>query len=279
MNMSFKIKLIIAKIFDIFGMNLLLSKFINLKYKNNYIRLVNYHFSPVAEKENFEKQVQWFLKEYENCDYKKFCDFLDGKYKFSKKPGIMFTFDDGFLENYEVAYPMLKKYNATGYYMVSSGLIGATNHVNEVGVVHDYMGEEALKEMLRDGHVIGCHTFSHHRMNINDSEEVLKHEIIESKQKLENILGEEIQIFCWCGGEEHTYTKAAADVIRNAGYKYGFMTNSSPLTVNTNRFQIDRVNVEASWPMSLVRFQVSGFIDYKLRKKRNRVQTLTGSII
>ena len=171
MSKGFIIKSAIAKVLDIFGINLLAIKIINKKYKNNYIRLVNYHFSPVRDKENFEKQVQWFLKKYENCDYKKFCDFLDGKYKFSKKPGIMFTFDDGFLENYEVAYPILKKYNATGYYMVAAGLIGATNHVNEVGVVHDYMGKEVLKEMIQNGHIVGCHTFSHHRMNIADTEE------------------------------------------------------------------------------------------------------------
>ena len=58
-------------------------------------------------------------------------------------------------------------------------------------------------------------------------------------------------------------------------YRYGMMTNSFPITPETDPYQLDRSNVEASWPMSLVKFQIGGFLDRKLKPKRERVHQLT----
>ena len=271
---SFDIKCIITKYLDIFGILDLKIKSLNRKYANNYIRIVNYHFSPENEKLLFEQQVNWFLDRFEDCDMKKMISFLKGEYVFKEKPGIIFSFDDGFSENYEVAHQVLKAHDATGWYMVSAGLIGAKNHNSENGC-HDYMTETNLKTIIADGGVIGCHTYSHHRMDIADTEDILFHEIVEARNELQNRLNTEINLFCWCGGEESTYTKEAANLIRSAGYSYGFMTNSDVIRSDTDCFQLDRINIESSWPLSLVKFQVCGLMDSKFSAKRKRVHELT----
>lgn len=271
---SFELKCIIAKYLDVFGILDWKIKSLNRKYQNNYIRIVNYHFSPEEEKELFENQVEWLLERFESCDMKKMISFLNGEYVFDEKPGIIFSFDDGFLENYEVAHQVLKKRCATGWYMVSAGLIGAKNHHSENGC-HDYMTDSNLKAIIDDGGVIGCHTYSHHRMDINDTDDILYHEIVEAREKLQEKLDTEINLFCWCGGEESTYTKKAASMIRLAGYSYGFMTNSDIITPDTDCFQLDRSNLEASWPISLVKFQICGIMDDKFRAKRRRIHELT----
>ena len=92
------------------------------------------------------------------------------------------------------------------------------------------------------------------------------------------LTGTEINLFCWCGGEEETYTQKAAELIRSAGYTYAFMTNSEVIRPDTNRFQMDRSNIEASWPISLVKFQICGLMDYRFSGKRRRVHKLTGEI-
>ena len=274
-SLSFIAKQTIAFFCGAFGLSDIKLKRLNKKYHNNYIRIVNYHFSPKKYAKHFEKQVKWLTNKFENVDYNKLNAFLAGEYAFESKPGIIFTFDDGFLENYEVAYPILKKYGAVGWYMLSAGLIGEAKHVNCYGKKVDYIGQKEIDELLADNSVIGCHTYTHHRMSVDDTFEILKHEIVDSKIKLEEITQRRIDLFCWCGGEEWTYTKQAADLIRNSGYSLAMMTNSCPITSNTDKFQLDRTNLEPSWAMSLVKFQISGFIDKRYEKKRARVHALT----
>ena len=272
---SFEIKCILAKLLDRVGILDRKLRSLNRQYGNNYIRIVNYHGSPEEERQLFDRQVQWFLERFENCDMEKMASFLRGEYVFREKPGIIFSFDDGFLENFTVAHQILKAHHATGWYMVSAGFVGEKNHQSHNGC-HDYMTAENLKTILLDGGVIGCHTYTHHRMDVHDTEETLLHEIVDAKSRLQELTGREISLFCWCGGEEPTYTRQAADLIRSAGYTYGFMTNSEVIRPDSDHLQLDRSNVEASWPISLVKFQICGFMDSRFRRKRERVHKLTG---
>ena len=263
--MGFRIKRFIALIFDYLGISNLLIKCLNKKYKNEYIRIINYHDVLISEKENFEQQLKFYKDNFSNINYDSFTKFLDGDFIIKEKPGIMITFDDGYKGNYSVAADLLDKYNLTGYFMISSDLVGKEN----------YMTIAELKDLISRGHVIGDHTATHHRMNSDDSDEILNYEINTSKIKLEEMLECPVDIFCWCGGEEKHYTKSASDIIKKTNYKYGFMTNSFPVTSKTNHFQIQRTNIESGWSLSLLKFQISGFMDKKYEKKRNRVNKIT----
>ena len=64
-------------------------------------------------------------------------------------------------------------------------------------------------------------------------------------------------------------------MIKKAGYKYGFMTNSYPLTSDPDRYHIQRINVEDDWPVYLLKFQISGIMDWKFKRKRMRVNKIT----
>ena len=119
-NMSFKIKMIIAYLFDFLGISAFWLKKLNEKYKNQYIRIVNYHETPFQDADNFEKQIVWYKAHFDNVDYAQFEAFLSTGSLPGAKPGIMISFDDGFEDNYSVAKGILEKYGMTGYFMVSS---------------------------------------------------------------------------------------------------------------------------------------------------------------
>ena len=259
--MAFKIKLILAQVFDILGITNYLIRKLDDKYNNQYIRIINYHNTLQENKTTFEKQLQWYEQHYININYEQFRLFMRGKKLSGEKPGLMLTFDDGLAGNYNIAFPLLKKYGFTGYFMCSSDLVGKKG----------YMDVNELNELIRAGHIVGNHTATHHRMRECDTNEILTYEIVESKKILENMLNVNIDIFCWCGGEEEHYTSKAYKMIKSAGYMYGFMTNSYPVTSDTDRMKIQRINVEDSWPIHLVKFQVSGFMDKYFEKKRKRV--------
>jgi hypothetical protein len=105
--------------------------------------------------------------------------------------------------------------------------------------------------------------------------EVVKDEIVASRANLEQRLGQPVETFCWVGGEEDTYSVEAAREVRRAGYRYAFMTNNAPVLPGTDPFQIQRTNIEASWPLEVVRFQLSGVMDLLSLRKRRRVNRLT----
>lgn len=259
---GFKVKKIIAWIMNLFLISDLLIAIERRRYHAQYIRIINYHDT---RNDRIAKQIRWLKKHYNNVTYDEFKTFMSGKPLAGSKPGIMLTFDDGLEGNYWTAMRTLKEEKMTGYFMISSDLIGGKG----------YMSKEQIKELIEHGHVVGCHTATHHRMDKSDSESTLEYEITESKEKLEKMFDIPVDIFCWCGGEEHTYTAEAEKVIEQSGYKYGFMTNSFPVTRETDRFHIQRINVEDLWTIGLMKFQICGLMDKKFQKKRERVNKLT----
>lgn len=259
--MAFKIKLIIAIIFDILGISNYYINSLKYRYDNQYIRILNYHNTIEENNDLFEKQLQWYSKYFSNVTYHQFEAFMDGEKLPGNKPGLMITFDDGLKGNYEIALPLLEKYGFTGYFFCSSDFVGTFG----------YMDIHELKELIRAGHVVGNHTATHHRMLVSDTEDVLNYEIVTSRYSLEKMLDHKIDIFCWCGGEEEHYTSKAHSVIKESGYKYAFLTNSYPVTHDTDRLHIQRINIEDSWPICLVKLQICGFMDKHFEKKRERV--------
>ena len=100
-------------------------------------------------------------------------------------------------------------------------------------------------------------------MDGTETDEQLKAEIVESKAMLETATGNALQAFCWVGGEEETYTPAAARAVRDAGYRYAFTTCSGPIAPDAHRMNLHRTNVESSWAPDVVLFQLSGLLDVR----------------
>mgnify|MGYP001307773922 FL=1 len=94
-----------------------------------------------------------------------------------EKP-VIITMDDGYMDNYTNAYPILKKYNAKAtIYMIGS-------YVHK----ESYLTKNLLKEMAASGLVnIGSHTMSHGDLS-QMNEQQLAYEMKESKAFLENIV-------------------------------------------------------------------------------------------
>ncbi len=269
--------LMISEMMNIFRLVNMLLYFQKLKYKNKYIRAINYHGTPKKYQYNFEKQLIFFKQNYATVNLIDLENLLNGKWE-KEKPGLIISFDDGLKSNYTIAAPLLEKYGFTGWFFIPVGLIGTGrckdfHHTGNKDC--SYMSWREIFK-LSQSHIIGCHTLTHYRLSNPISDEKLEQEIVESKKILEDKLNSKNNIFCWVGGEEETYTAKAAKYIYEAGYKYSFMTNNKLIFPGTNRFQLQRTNIEADWLLSLVKFYLSGFMDIIYTRKRNRINKITG---
>jgi peptidoglycan/xylan/chitin deacetylase (PgdA/CDA1 family) len=197
---------------------------------------------------------------------------LAGRRK-ADKPGLLLSFDDGYRSNYDVAAPLLEEYGFTGWFFVSSGRMGSRAGASyRGGPAEEFMDFNQLRDLHARGHVIGCHTHSHVRLVDELSTERLEDEIVASRGRLEAGLGSPIVMFCWVGGEEWSYGSGAARMISSTNYRYAFMTNLSVLCQNSDPLWLDRTNIESDWPLTRVRFYLSGVMDFAYAPKRARLR-------
>ncbi|MGD0749791.1 MAG: polysaccharide deacetylase family protein [Anaerolineales bacterium] len=77
-----------------------------------------------------------------------------------------------------------------------------------------------LRYLMQMGMEIGSHTLTHPILTKLDKETV-SGELVESKKKLEDILGDNVQAFCYPGGK---FNKRTRDMVISAGYVLGRTT-------------------------------------------------------
>lgn len=230
---------------------------------------------------NFERHLKFYKKYFRNISPSDLNAVLNGSHEsHNKKPGIVISFDDGLRSNFDYALPMLEKYSFTGWFFVPAGFVlnpfKEFAKINSITCIQEYpdgrygFNQHELKA-LAENHVIGCHTYTHHRMKDDDNRKVLKHEISESKEVLESILQVPVNIFCWVGGEFEHYTTAAYSAIENAGYRFSFTTNTKVISKHTNRLNLNRTGIMSNNSLALVLFQLSGFMDLLYVRKRANV--------
>lgn len=124
------------------------------KYNNYRIKRGNILETEFAS--NFDKQIK-FLKEHFNFYYPE--EF----YREGCKKGlnILITFDDGYKDNYKIAFPILKKYHAKCIFFIVTNYIGTkkwlwhdkVRYLIYKGKLEESLSEKALKQMNQGNEV------------------------------------------------------------------------------------------------------------------------------
>jgi hypothetical protein len=241
---------------------------------------INYHCTPELNNENFEKQIRFLSKYFNQCDHEKLLKSTNNYNLFLfKKPFLILTFDDGLRSNFENAVPILEKYNMKGWFFVCPSFIQKSelDSINKNFIFpkqkfldNRYCMNVFELNLLKNKHIIGSHTFNHHRFTESDNMETLNFEIHDSKIKLSSILNKEVDTFAWVGGEEKHYTKSACSIIED-NYKIVFNTLVNMIFFKINPKAIPRTNIESDFSKQLFLFQISGLLDLYYLPKRFKI--------
>jgi peptidoglycan/xylan/chitin deacetylase (PgdA/CDA1 family) len=271
----------LADLFFYTGISYLLFR---LRLLTTGIRVINYHCTPEVSMPLFEEHLRFYKKYFRDINLKDLSEFFTSSSNSKQKtPGLIITFDDGLRSNFDYAVSALEKYGFTGWFFIPAGFLldpTLTFVLNNSILVKQKYSDDRYGMSLSEAkhisltHVIGCHTFTHHRVSVNDSQATLDYEIKQSKYKLEVLLEKEILCFCWVGGELHTYTAEAYEMIKEAQYKYSFTTNNLPINRFSDLYAINRTNIEAEYSIQLLMFQLSGIMDMLYFKKRKQVKNI-----
>ena len=124
----------------------------------------------------------------------------------SKQPFVCLTFDDGYQDTYDIAYPILKQEGIPFAVYVTTGFID--NRLPMWWYLGEQLGinTESLKALDAEPLcTIGAHTISHPRLDTLNIEEQ-EREITQSHQELEALLGHSIRHFSYPHGAYNAIT-------------------------------------------------------------------------
>ncbi len=162
--------------------------------------------------ETFDEQMAWlFNNGYTTIPISLLVSAINEGAELPAKP-VVITFDDGDLDVYENAYPIMQKYGYSGVFYIISGWIDAKNMVTKA----------QLGEMIADGWEIGSHSVSH--IDLTQNGDQLGYQIIGSKRDLEAALGVPVNTFAYPYG---MISPAVADVVIRGGYTAGMGLGTS----------------------------------------------------
>jgi len=76
-----------------------------------------------ASEKQFSSQLEFISKNYDVINFKKLKKIFESGHQFPAR-SLIITFDDGYIDNYTVAFKLLRKYGLTATMFVSAGYIG-----------------------------------------------------------------------------------------------------------------------------------------------------------
>ena len=154
------------------------------------------------------------------------------------------TFDDGYVDTFENALPILLKHNFSATCYVVSQRIGQHNDWDEaaLNVRKPLMDDAQLHAWQSAGMEIGAHTCTHPHLP-QCSDEMLHAEITGCKAELSARMGKPVSQFCYPYGDCDTRTVEAT---RCAGYMGATTTQRGRARSSDDPMQFRRVLVSGS---------------------------------
>lgn len=249
-----------------------ISSAIQKKEDDNFLRCLFCHYVFDNQREDFKLLLKELLSNGEFVNTETCIDMLKGKRKIDKRYYHL-SIDDGFRNNFTNALPILKKYNVPAIFFVPSSLIGSdwekTAHYclnsTRYNAVIEMLRKEDLKSIISDGYEIGSHSKTHLRFSaISNNKDILKDEIIGSKNELEDMLNYDCKYISWPYGEKTDVNTESLEIVKQAGYEACFGAYRG--TVNpgsTSAFSIPRHHFEVQWPISHTKYFMRGNMEVK----------------
>ncbi len=161
---------------------------------------------------------------------------------------VVLQFDDGYEDNYQYAFPMLKKYGFPAMFFLVSDKVGTP----------DFMTWDQVREVEKYNISAGAHT-RHHAYLPKLSLAQAQDEIAGSKREIESQLGHTIDYFAYPTGG---FTEGIKALVANAGYKAAVTTNRGKDRFNLDLYELKRIhmnNTDYRYSGLILWFKLSGY--------------------
>lgn len=171
---------------------------------------------------------------------------------------VCLTFDDGHLDNYTQAWPILREAGYSATIFVCAGLIGGRLKLRRgEEAAAPIMDAEQLRELAEGGIEIGAHGMTH--ANLADIDDAAAwREIVDSRAVLEDVLQRPVRFFAYPYG---SFRPRHLEMVEQAGYLAAVGTTRGRVHREDERFCLKRIPVhhERSLPGLLYHMHLKSY--------------------
>lgn len=210
--------------------------------------------------ENFDQQMAYLSN---NCTLVSLKQVVAGDIpRDAKKPVIAVSFDDGYLDNYENAAPILIKHQVPCTFFISTDKIRDNqpfdHDMRALGFGLDNMSWDQVRQMRDWGLHIGSHTRNH--VNLAEVDDTTAYQ--ELKGSLDDIraeLGQEQVFMAFPYGRKKHITPARIDTMKELGYAACFSAYGGLNTADMDLFNIRRIGVNWAFDLPALQARLRGW--------------------
>lgn len=208
----------------------------------------------VVSVSDFRRQMEFLVAHRYECVTLQ--DLLGGSPGSNGRPRVLLTFDDGYLDNYTHAFPILRDLGLPAIVFLVADFSRRTNWWDvPMGVPEARLLEpEHIRAMAEGAVEFGSHTMRHSSLpSLSDRE--LTEELVRSRELIEVAAGRPVRALSYPYSHVDERVKRAA---RGTGYSCAFAVNGGPLRADADLWEIRRVNVTAGARGLMLEAKVSG---------------------
>lgn len=155
---------------------------------------------------------------------------------------VVITFDDGYLDNYEHAVPVLLDLGLPATFYLTAGFVGTTRQFpwdERKGRRTVMMNWDQAREMHRLGFEIGCHTWSHPDLGTEPIASADR-ELRAARARLEDELGAPVRNFAYPFGGTANIRPEWIDAIAAAGFRSNVSCHGGQVRPSDDPFCVAR---------------------------------------
>jgi peptidoglycan/xylan/chitin deacetylase (PgdA/CDA1 family) len=233
------------------------------------VRVLTYHRFGAAARDPFcldphvfEAQMRWLARNERLVSMSEVEQFIAGTRTLPDE-SILVTIDDGCESLHTVGLPILRDYAVPAVAFIPAGRIApAANRpaAGDEGAAEPYLTWRQLEALSTAGIRVGSHAMTHRSLGPMSLAEA-RAEIAESREILEQRLGQAVTVFAYPFGTRADYSAGTAALLTEAGYHAAFTSQHGAVRAGADPFALPRIKVEGGEPAWMFHHLCSGALD------------------